>query len=110
MNELPLAQGRRAVHTAVMLFDRRHELREPIALRIKLASGAIAITRDLGSCGMYFHMPLDQSLEDWIHLEFDLDHSGLRATALGEVLRTEFGAGSKGVAMRLHHLQLRTID
>lgn len=89
-----------------MFFDRRHEVREQIALRIMLASGSIAMIHDLAPHGMYIHTPLDQSIDDWMHLEFDLDHAGLHVTALGEVLRTERGASFTGVAMRLHGLRL----
>lgn len=90
-----------------MFIDRRQEVREQIALRIMLASGSVALTRDLSPHGIYFHTPLDQFIDEWMHLEFDLDHGGLRVTALGEVLRIERGASFIGVAMRLHGLQLR---
>lgn len=93
-----------------MVFERRQEVREQIALRIMLASGSIALIRDLSPHGMYFHMPLDQCIDDWMRLEFDLDHSRLLMTALGEVRRIECGTSFKGVAMRLHGLQLRLLD
>lgn len=93
-----------------MLFDRRHGKREPIALTIMLASGVTGLTRDLGPQGLYFHMPLDEHLDDWVRLELDLSRAGLRASALGEVLRIERGERDLGVAMRLHALQLRPLD
>lgn len=93
-----------------MFFDRRRVPREPIALPIVLANGVTAVTRDVGPNGMYLRMPLDQHLDDWVHLEIDLPRSGLRLSAVGQVLRTERGERSIGVALRLHSLQLWVLD
>lgn len=93
-----------------MFFDRRHVPREPIALSIVLPNGATAVTRDVGPHGMYLRMPLDQHLDDWVRLEIDLARSGLHLSAVGQVLRTEPGERSVGVALRLHSLQLRVLD
>lgn len=94
-----------------MFFDRRHRVREPIALRIALANGVGAVTRDIGPGGMYLRMPLDQQLDAWVGLKLDLARAALRLTAIGEVLRIERGERETGVALRLHFMRLlRTPD
>ena len=90
-----------------MFFDRRNGRREPIALRIALADGVVAITRDIGPHGIYLRIPLGRGLDDWVRLEFERARADLRLTALGEVLRVESGEHETGVALRLHSLQLR---
>jgi hypothetical protein len=88
--------------------DRRHELRQQLAMDMVLSSGAIAMTRNLCAHGMYFDMPQDQLIDRWVRVEFDCP--GLRFTALGEVLRIEQCAHTQGVAMRFHHLQVHAIS
>lgn len=96
-----------ATHTELMLFDRRNGRREPIALRVVLADNGSAVTRDIGPHGIYLHMPLNQQIDDWVRLEFDLARAALRLTASGEVLRIERGERETGVALRLHSMKLR---
>ena len=92
-----------------MFFDRRQVVREPIVLPIVLAKGVTAVTRDVGPHGLYLRMPADQRLDDWVRLELELGRSGLRLSAVGQVLRTERYASGIGVALRLHSLQLRPL-
>jgi hypothetical protein len=93
-----------------MFFDRRQVVREPIVLPIVLANGVTAVTRDVGPHGLYLRMPPNQRIDEWVRLELVLGRSGLRLSAVAQVLRTEPGVLSTGVALRLHSLQLRAID
>ena len=93
-----------------MFFDRRQAVREPIVLPIVLGHGVTAVTRDVGPHGLYLRMPPNHRLDEWVRLELVLGRSGLRVSALAQVLRVEHGVLSTGVALRLHSLQLRAID
>jgi hypothetical protein len=91
---------------AAMFIERRSTPREAITLKVRMASGALALTRNVAPTGLYLQMPLSDQLDEWIALELELKAARLRFRACGQVLRRDRGSQWMGVALKLYGQRL----
>jgi hypothetical protein len=89
-----------------MTRELRAHPREKLSLRVLLADGSTAVTRDLSMCGMYVEVPLGSRVDDWVSFEFAMPETGLKYVATGQVVRVEPGIDGIGIALKLHEPQL----
>lgn len=90
----------------MMTRELRAHPREPLSLRILLADGSTAVTRDLSMEGLYVIVPAGSQVDDWVSFEFDMPETGLRYVATGQVVRVEPGPNGTGIAVKLHEPEL----
>ena len=93
-----------------MFEERRVTPREDLALPLKLADGARAITRDISSSGLYFEMQGAHVLSGPVDFELQLPEVSMKFTASGEIVRVELKDGRTGVAVRLIDPRLEAIE
>lgn len=91
------------------LIERRTSTREPLALRLTLADGSRARTRNICPRGLYVVLPPATLVDDWVSVEVTLSPVQLRFRAYGEVLRVERTECGIGVALRLHAGRLHSV-
>jgi hypothetical protein len=89
-----------------MTRELRAHPREKLSLRVVLADGSTALTRDLSMGGMYVDVPAGSRIDDWVSFEFDMPETGLKYVATGQVVRVEPGPDGLGIALKLHEPQL----
>lgn len=89
-----------------MTRELRAHPRETLSLRILLADGSTATTRDLSTEGLYVIVPAGSQVDDWVSFEFEIPETGLRYVATGQVVRVEQGPDGTGVALKLHEPEL----
>lgn len=84
-----------------MFDEQRGNPRERLALLLKLADGAQAVTRDISASGLYFEMQGAHVLSGPVDFELQLPEVCMKFTASGEIVRVELKDGRTGVAVRL---------
>jgi hypothetical protein len=89
-----------------MTQELRAAAREAIELKVLLADGSTALTRNIGADGIYLMLPPGSTTERWMSFEFDIPELGLKFTARGETVRTTMTPYGIGVALRFHDSQL----
>lgn len=105
-----MAAGRAAARLRRMFEEQRLEPRERVALPLKLACGASAVTRDISAGGLFFVIEGRHVLSGPVDFEMELPEISLRFTASGEIVRIEHDATATGVAVRLLNPRLDVID
>jgi len=93
-----------------MFEERRVNPRERLALALRLADGARAVTRDISATGLYFELPGAHVLRGPVDFELQLPEVSMRFTSSGEIVRVELKDGRTGVAVRLIDPRLETLD
>lgn len=93
-----------------MFLEQRSEPRETLALPVKLADGAQALTRDISPSGMYLELQGSHDVAGPLHFEMHLEHPRMRFTAEGRVVRIEHHEGHTGIAVKLLSPRLDVLD
>ena len=94
----------------LMFEERRQEPREPLALPVKLAGGAEAMTRDISPGGMYLEIRGDHDLGGVLFFEMHLDEARMKFTSEGRIVRLEHREGCTGIAVQLISPQLKPLE
>lgn len=93
-----------------MFEEQRVNPRERLALPLKLADGARAVTRDISATGLYFEMAGAHLISGPVDFELQLPEVSMKFTSSGEIVRVELKDGRTGVAVRLIDPRLETMD
>ena len=93
-----------------MFEEQRVNPRERLALPLKLADGARAVTRDISATGLYFEMAGAHVLSGPVDFELQLPEISMKFTSSGEIVRVELKDGCTGVAVRLIDPRLEIMD
>ena len=81
-----------------------------LALPVKLADGAQALTRDISPSGMYLQLQGVHEVAGPLHFEMDLEQPRMRFTAEGHIVRIEHHEGQTGIAVKLLSPRLDLLD
>jgi hypothetical protein len=84
-----------------MFIEQRNEIREPVALPLRLGDGISAVTRDISPSGMYLEIRGDAEIGAKLFFEMDLADARMKFTAEGHVVRLEHRDGRTGIAVKL---------
>jgi hypothetical protein len=93
-----------------MFEEQRAEPREQLALPVKVAGGAQAVTRDISPSGMYVEIRGDHDLGGTLFFEMHLEEAKVKFTSEGRIIRLEHGDGFTGIAVKLLSPQLQALD
>lgn len=93
-----------------MYQERRASLREPLAVKVLLADGSTAVTRNISVDGLFLLLPGVRGLAQQLSFEYELPQQRLKLIASGEVLRTQLTLGGIGVAIRLSAWRLVPVE
>ena len=93
-----------------MFEEQRVDPRERLALPLKLAGGASAVTRDISATGLYFETEGKHVLSGPVDFELQLPEVSMKFTSSGEIVRLEHTDGKTGVAVRLVNPRLEHLD
>jgi len=93
-----------------MFEEQRIEPREHLELPIKLGDGLRAMTRDISPTGLFFEIEGERTMSGLVDFEMHLAETGMKFTAVGEIVRVEYRAGKTGVAVRLTAPRLELIN
>ena len=93
-----------------MFEEQRSEPRETLALHVKVAGGADAVTRDISPSGMYIEIRGDHELDGTLLFEMHVDEPRMKFTAEGRIVRIEHRDGFTGIAVRLLSPRLHMLD
>lgn len=93
-----------------MFEEQRVNPRERLALPLKLADGARAVTRDISATGLYFEMTGAHLISGPVDFELQLPEVSMKFTSSGEIVRVELKDGCTGVAVRLIDPRLEIMD
>jgi hypothetical protein len=102
--------GRPVQTVRAMFLEQRSEPREALALPVKLADGAQALTRDISASGMYLEIPGAHEVLEPLHFEMDIEQPRMRFTAEGHIVRIEHHDGNTGIAVKLVSPRLDLLD
>lgn len=92
--------------------ERRTEPREALVLPVRVASVAHGVTRDVSESGVFLETGFDHELGSVLDIEFtfDLPAACFRFTAKGAVVRIEHNGENLGLAVKLHAMDLSTVE
>lgn len=93
-----------------MFLEQRSEPRELLALPVKLAGGAHALTRDISPSGMYLELQGSHDFDGPLQFEMQIEQPRMRFTAEGRVVRVEHHEGRTGIAVKLVSPRLDMLD
>lgn len=94
-----------------MFEEHRSEPREALALPVRLAGGAQALTRDISPSGMYLEIRGNPAeIDGALFFEMRLEEARMKFTSEGRIVRVEQHDGYTGIAVKLVSPRLEAID
>jgi hypothetical protein len=89
-----------------MVREKRQFARVALTVRVVLADGSTAVTRDVSATGIYLLAPPRTIVGNSVSFEYDEPAIGLKYIATCETVRVERMSHGTGVALKFHECRL----